>query len=135
MFERPQPLKPPPPDRAFLRAFIHFLLFAALLAGGWYWKYGREESDADETAAVTAAAIPGAPGAPAPVPAPPKPVEWIKLDSTDGRTIRAEILVISDSSVFIRREDGQKFDLPFTRLTPESKQRIMDAREKLFGAK
>ena len=54
--------------------------------------------------------------------------DLIDLQSTDGRAIRAKILVISDASVFIRREDGQTFDLPFARLTQESKDKIEEYR-------
>lgn len=147
MFTRPQTHQAPPKDRAFLRAFVHFLLFVGLLAAGWYWRYGREGAGSGETVSipVPTASNPFASGvyttpspapAPVPIPATPqsRPVEWIKLESTDGRSINAQVLVITDTSVFIRREDGQKFDLPFARLTPDSKQRVLDVRmNRIYG--
>lgn len=64
----------------------------------------------------------------APLPEPKAGSEVIELQSTDGKTIRAKVLTITKETVLIQREDGQTFDLPLSRLTPESKQRIDDYR-------
>ena len=59
-----------------------------------------------------------------------KPVsEIITLESTDGKTVLAKVLALTKTTVLIRREDGQTFDLPLERLTTESKQRIENYRE------
>ena len=59
----------------------------------------------------------------------PKPVsEIISLESTDGKTVKAKVLALTTTTVLIRREDGQTFDLPLDRLTAESKQRIEEYR-------
>ena len=74
--------------------------------------------------APTAAII--TPNPPAPK---PKPVsEIISLESTDGKTVKAKVLALTTTTVLIRREDGQTFDLPLERLTAESKQRIEEYR-------
>lgn len=58
-----------------------------------------------------------------------KPVSAIlSLQSTDGRTVQAKILALTKTTVLIRREDGQTFDLPLDQLTAESKQRIEEYR-------
>jgi|GEM_PF-2794775 len=58
-----------------------------------------------------------------------KPVsELVSLQSTDGRNVQARILALTKTTVLIRREDGQTFDLPLDRLTPDSKQRIEEYR-------
>ncbi len=59
----------------------------------------------------------------------PKPIsEIISLESTDGKTVKAKVLALTTTTVLIRREDGQTFDLPLDRLTAESKQRIEEYR-------
>lgn len=65
-----------------------------------------------------------------PPPAPEhKPVSAIiSLQSTDGRTVQAKILALTKTTVLIRREDGQTFDLPLDQLTSDSKQRIEEYR-------
>lgn len=54
--------------------------------------------------------------------------DLVSLESTDGRTVEAKILALTKTTVVIRREDGQTFDLPLDRLTPESKERIAEYR-------
>ncbi len=64
-------------------------------------------------------------------PPPPerKPVSnIISLQSTDGRTVQAKVLALTKTTVLIRREDGQTFDLPLDQLTDDSKERIDEYR-------
>lgn len=65
-----------------------------------------------------------------PPPAPkPKPAsDIISLQNTDGRTVQARILALTKTTVLIRREDGQTFDLPLDQLTDDSKDRIDEYR-------
>lgn len=85
---------------------------AAALGGGYYFWQQQVSQDAASTARPVR-----------------EPGPLITLESTDGRAIRARILVVTDTSVFIRREDGQTFDLRFDSLTPESKRRVEEARQ------
>ncbi len=97
-----------------------------------YYERAVGPSPAKEPAVET----PNAPTAPAaaiitPKPPAPKPKpasEIISLESTDGKTVKAKILALTTTTVLIRREDGQTFDLPLERLTAESKQRIEEYR-------
>ncbi len=58
-----------------------------------------------------------------------KPVsDILSLESTDGRTVQAKVLALTKSTVLIRREDGQTFDLPLEKLTEDSKRRIEEYR-------
>lgn len=52
----------------------------------------------------------------------------ISLKSTDGRTVQAKILALTKTTVLIRREDGQTFDLPLNQLTDDSIKRIEEYR-------
>ena len=52
----------------------------------------------------------------------------LSLQSTDGRTVQAKILALTKTTVLIRREDGQTFDLPLEQLTADSRQRIQEYR-------
>ena len=68
------------------------------------------------------------PATPPPVPE-RKPIsDILSLESTDGRTVKAKVLALTKTTVLIRREDGQTFDLPLDRLTPDSKLRIEEYR-------
>lgn len=49
---------------------------------------------------------------------------FLELESKDGQTISAEILALTKNSVLIRRDDGAKFDLPLSRLSDSSIQKI-----------
>lgn len=100
----------------------------------------RERTEGEAPTSIPAKETPTAPAPPIP-PAPlgsvtehaPKPEtvppDMISLDSVDGRTITAKVLTLTKETVLIRRDDGQTFDLPLDRLTPESIKRIEDYRE------
>lgn len=60
---------------------------------------------------------------------PDQPSALIEIESTDGRRIRAKILVLTGSSVLLRRDDGKEFEIPLSRLTELSKQKIYDWRD------
>ncbi|MDI1311574.1 hypothetical protein [Prosthecobacter sp.] len=49
---------------------------------------------------------------------------FLELESRDGQTISAEILALTQDTVVIRRDDGEKFDLPLSRLSDLSIQKI-----------
>lgn len=49
-----------------------------------------------------------------------------ELVSIDGRAIIAEILAITADSAVIRREDGEKFEIPFSRLSEPSVNNILE---------
>lgn len=73
----------------------------------------------------------GSPEPPAPVPSEPStPLpRFIDLESTDGKTIQAAIITMAADSVLIRRvSDGATFDIPLSRLTAATIQRIKDHR-------
>lgn len=114
MFERPLPPKlRPAPEPTGTRTAFQLLLLIALLGGAWYWFGGQ----------LPAGLVPG-PESDTTAPPKRKPNPLLSLQSTDGRLIEAEILVITDKSVFIRRGDGQTFDLPLERLSADSKKKI-----------
>lgn len=48
----------------------------------------------------------------------------IHLKSTDGREIRVKILAVSKTTVIVRRDDGQEFEIPLERLSADSVERI-----------
>lgn len=52
------------------------------------------------------------------------PSELMKLESQDGRSIRARVLEVSGGVVRILREDGVEFELPLERLTTTSRIQI-----------
>lgn len=54
--------------------------------------------------------------------------DLLSLESTDGRTVQAKVLALTKTTVLIRREDGQTFDLPLDQLTDNSKRRIEEYR-------
>lgn len=54
--------------------------------------------------------------------------DLLSLESTDGRTVQAKVLALTKTTVLIRREDGQTFDLPLDQLTDDSKRRIEEYR-------
>ncbi|WP_395732469.1 hypothetical protein [Prosthecobacter sp.] len=54
--------------------------------------------------------------------------DLIPLESTDGRTVQARVLALTKTTVLIRREDGQTFDLPLEKLTGDSQRRIEEYR-------
>ena len=54
--------------------------------------------------------------------------DLLSLESTDGRTVQAKVLAPTKTTVLIRREDGQTFDLPLDQLTDDSKRRIEEYR-------
>lgn len=58
-----------------------------------------------------------------------QPLDLIEIESSDGRHIRAQILALLTTTVLVRREDGQKFEIPLSSLTELSKQKIHDWRE------
>lgn len=55
--------------------------------------------------------------------------ELMEVESTDGRRILGKILVVTTTSIFVRRDDGQEFEIPLSRLTAETKQRIAQHRD------
>ncbi len=54
--------------------------------------------------------------------------DLLSLESSDGRTVQAKVLALTKTTVLIRREDGQTFDLPLDQLTDDSKRRIEEYR-------
>lgn len=57
--------------------------------------------------------------------------EMIVLESTDGRSIRAQILTLTPTTVIIRREDKVEFLIPLSKFTAETIQRLDAYRPKL----
>lgn len=53
---------------------------------------------------------------------------FMEIESTDGRKIRAKILTLTITSVFVRRDDGSEFEIPLSRLTDTTRKNINDWR-------
>ena len=54
------------------------------------------------------------------------PPGMIMLVSQDGRNMNARVLMLTKETVLIRRQDGESFDLPLDRLTPETIKRVKE---------
>lgn len=52
--------------------------------------------------------------------------EYVFIKSADGRTIRAKIISTSAAAVLVERDDGLKFDIPFSSLAEETNKLIAD---------
>ena len=50
-------------------------------------------------------------------PAAAEAAQAISIEGKDGKSIQAEVLSATETSVKIRRADGKEFDLPFARLS------------------
>jgi hypothetical protein len=50
----------------------------------------------------------------------------IQIESTDGKVIQAKILAVTKSTVLVRREDGEDFEIPLSKLSEASRRRIQD---------
>lgn len=55
---------------------------------------------------------------------PDQPPDFIEIESTDGRRIRAKILALLPTSVLVHRDDGQKFEIPLSSLTDFSRKMV-----------
>jgi hypothetical protein len=59
----------------------------------------------------------------------------LRLMSTDGREIRATVIAVSKTTVIVRREDGQEFEIALERLSPDSRELIEAYRAAKRGAR
>ena len=131
---KPEKEVPRPPSPSLLGQVINAAVVVAVI----YFavsKY-REHENSATPGAVSPANAPAAvtpavavkqetgPSLPAHTPA----SDLLSLESTDGRTVQAKVLALTKTTVLIRREDGQTFDLPLDQLTDESKRRIEEYR-------
>jgi hypothetical protein len=129
----PEPKKKIPSPKAptwFGYAVKAILALAVIFyAMDWYFERAVSPAPANEPAVVTPTAPPAAViTSNPPVPKAKPANEIISLESTDGKTVKAKVLALTTTTVLIRREDGQTFDLPLDRLTAESKKRIEEYR-------
>lgn len=137
MFNRPSLSQAPQgAETTFGDILLPILVVGAIVGGAWYNLIRHlpapETRPNQEVVAIPAPEpppqiMPEAPPPPAPKSA-PKVDDLVSLESVDGRAIKAKILVITEKTVFIRREDGQTFDLPVERLTAESKAKVEEHR-------
>lgn len=81
---------------------------------------GAATADGDSPDGMMAGAAPAAPGAPAAAPAPATAAQEATWTSADGRTIQATFIQLQGDAVVLRRNDGQTFTVPLSRLSPES---------------
>jgi hypothetical protein len=59
--------------------------------------------------------------------------EMLVLESKDGRTIRAQILTLTQRDVFVRRDDKQEVRVPLSQLTDASLRKVETFRTSLSG--
>lgn len=130
---KPEKEAPQPPSPSLLGQVINAAVVVAVI----YFavsKYREHENRAPEAvspanapAAVTPAVAVKKETQPT-LPERPPVSDLLALESTDGRTVRAKALALTKTTVLIRREDGQTFDLPLDQLTDKSKRRIEEYR-------
>jgi len=61
--------------------------------------------------------------------APSIPSKSVKLESSAGKVIEAEVIGLTDSVVSVRRADGQSFEIPFSNLSPVSVQLLNELKK------
>jgi hypothetical protein len=139
---------PPPPETFWEKrsGAIKNLLIAGLgVAVAIAIAYWRPNAQLQEAAEIADAALEKALKKALRVPVPkesaavdegkPAVVEddMIILESTDGRTIRAQILTLSERDVFVRRDDKHEVRIPLNQLTEESRRKVETFRTSLSG--
>ena len=131
---KPEKEVPRPPSPSLLGQVINIAVVVAVI----YFAVHKYQEHANSTApgALTPGQVPASVTPSVAVKKETQPTlpertpvsDLLSLESNDGRTVQAKVLALTKTTVLIRREDGQTFDLPLDQLTDDAKRRIEEYR-------